>query len=108
MNVVVDERVAILKVLALADAVGSNQQIDLSLGVGIDLSAFFRHRGESRQEIVQIRARPGQSRFVGSTASNKCAMNSQLVPRPIDKMGIEILRGIGEGGENDDLLVSGV
>ena len=57
MNVVVDEQVAVLKVLALADAVGGDEQVDLLLLIGEMDKLLGPALGDGRevgQDVVMI------------------------------------------------------
>ena len=59
VDVVVDQQVAVLKVLAFADAIRGDQQVDflaLVRKAGRLIGAAFGHRREVRQDVVVIRA----------------------------------------------------
>ncbi|MNC33516.1 hypothetical protein D3C75_819100 [compost metagenome] len=54
VDVVVDEVVTVLQVLALGDAVGANQQVDLSRFVGQDNGLFFGARREEGEQLLEV------------------------------------------------------
>ena len=63
VDVVIDEEIAILKVLPFADAVGGDEQINFALG-GELLAAFFGARGERSENAGEVGADGGQRGFV--------------------------------------------
>src|ERR1035438_132355 len=55
MDVIVDEIVAILKILAFGDAISGDQQVNLAiLGHGLDLRSILRDRRKVRENVVKF------------------------------------------------------
>ena len=73
MNIVIDEVVAVLEVLAFRNAICGDQKIDLSLRRKFG-RAFFRLRRESTQNAAHISAHTRQRRPVRSGAADNCAV----------------------------------
>lgn len=104
VDVVIDEIVAILQVLAFADAVSGDQQVDLALlGHGGDLGAVLRHGGEIGEDLVEGTV---AERGAGVAApTDQGHVDSQLAGAPREERLVEIDGGVGERGEDEHLPV---
>ena len=95
MDIVIDNKVTILKVLSLGEAVGGNEPIDW----GAWLDGPLRHRGEASQNLLhgQVgRLFVGLPDFViGASDTRDGALGARLGQR----LG-HILGGVGKGGED--------
>ena len=111
MDVVVDEVVAILQVLSLADAVGGNQHIYLVRDVRIDGCLFLRYGREQSQHLVEVQLLTlGQPQGTASLHITRDQSGVQTVPflYGLCQAVVQILCGVREGGEDDNLLVIAV
>ena len=54
VDVVIDEVIAVLEVLAFGDAVGGDEHVDFVLHVGQQQSFFLGYRGEEREQFLEI------------------------------------------------------
>ena len=81
VDVVIDEVIAVLKVLALGNAIRGDEQINLTvLGHGRHLVAVFGARGKVGEDLVEVRfAKRG---VVFTAAGNQGDMNAQFLVRP--------------------------
>ena len=107
MDVVVDEVVAVLKVLAFRDAVRTDQQIDLGGLAWQHHGLLLGARGEQRQqllEIVTLLERGLRSAFAGDLGGVQPLPGKHLGRQ----VGVQVIGGVGEGGEDQHLFVAGV
>ena len=106
MNIVVDKVVAVLQVLTLADAVSTNQHVNLSLDIREQCFFFFGYGREEREDLVEIKfltnLERGASLYVTSDESR---MQSVFLKDCRRKVLIEILSGVTERRKYDDFLV---
>ena len=107
MDVVIDEPVAILEVLAFGNAVGGNQQIQLTFP-GHLRGPLFGSRREGGKDGAEIPAKTGQGRLVPAGAGDQCRLYAERFLRPSGKLSVKVLGCIGECGKYDDLAVAGV
>ena len=108
MDVVVDDGIAILQVLPLRDAIGSNQQVNVRIaGVAVRIRPGFGRpavAGDGRkvgQDGVEIVVAHGSMRFI---AGHHCDVDAQLLRQPA-QLPIQVLRRILKGGEHQQLAV---
>ena len=107
MNVVVDQIVAVLKVLPLGDAVRSDKDIDLAGFVRQDQMLFLRPRREQRQQGLKVVALLQRAlRRVG--AGDHAAVQAVRLEKRSRQVGVEVLRRVREGGEDQNLAVAGI
>ena len=76
VNVVIDQPVAVLKVLPFADAVGGDQQVQLALNRKF-FGALFGTRRERCQDAAEVAAQ-GQGRLIAARARDQGALNAQI------------------------------
>src|SRR3989339_363769 len=107
VNVVVDEPVAILKVLAFGDAIRGDEQVELSLA-GQLFRTFFGARRECRQDRGEVPAQVGERCPVASRPGHQRAVDTETFQRPGGQMFIEVMGCVGKCGKDDNLAVSGV
>ena len=110
VDVVVDQVVAVLKVLALGDAVGGDQDVDLAGRGRVDHGAFLGERREGGQDRGEIPADLGQvssgcCRYAGHHGA-ECRPSSSKAQSAM--LVVEVVGGVGKGGEDDDLAIAGV
>ena len=106
MNVVVYEQIAVLEVLAFADTVGGNEQVDpfALVGEGGDLfGAALGDGGEVGEDVVEVGAAEGGG--VAAVTADEAGMDAKLRARPTGKMLVEVASGVGKGGKDDNLAV---
>ena len=108
VNIVVDQIIAVLKVLALRNAVGGNQHVDLVVVVRKNQMFLLRNRREQRQYRVDVHA---EFRHGGS-AVRIAGDHRRVQTVPLGHVGahvfVEVLRRIRKRGKDDDFLVAGV
>jgi hypothetical protein len=106
VDVVVDEPVAVLQVLAFGDAVGGDQQVELALvgEFGRALLGARRERGEDAAQVLAQAGRVVWLRPEPVTSAIRCRGR----PWPSRQSGRRGTRGVGEGGEDDDLRLPGL
>ena len=93
--------VAVLEVLAFADAVGGDEQVDFAFA-GEVLGTFFRARREGREDAGKILAEVGQAwSGCGRAPVTRAECRPSSFCAQPGKLAIEILGGVGEGGEDD-------
>jgi hypothetical protein len=107
VDVVVDEPVAVLEVLTLGDAVGRDEQVQLAF-VGKLLRTLLREGREGSEDGSQVLAQPGKRGLVAARAGHEGGVDAVLLLRPWSELVIQIMGGIGERSEDDDLTVAGV
>ena len=107
VDVVVDERIAVLEVLTLGDAVGGDEQIDLAL-FGKVRRAFLGAGREGGQDAGQVLAEFGQRGLVMARPGDQGAVQAKFVQRPGGNSPIQVVGGVGEGREDENLAVVGV
>jgi hypothetical protein len=106
VDVVVYEQIAVLKILTLADTVGGDEQVDLFALVGESdglFGAALSEGSEVGEDVVVVGATEGGG--VAAIAANETAVDAEFGMRPVGEMLVEVARGVGKGGEDDDLAV---
>src|SRR5690606_6635361 len=106
-DVVVDQPGAVLLVLAVGNAVSGYEQIDLAFSSEL-FGALLGARGERRQHAAHALAQTGQGGLNAGAAGHQCGVNTQRALGPGGQLRVEVVRGVREGGEYDDLLVAAV
>ena len=76
VDVVVDEPVAVLEVLAFGDAVGGDEQIELAFA-GEVLRALLRARREGGEDGGEVLAQAGQRRLVAAGAGDERGVEAE-------------------------------
>src|SRR5581483_5434135 len=104
MYVKVDDRIAVLKILALADAIRRNQKVKFPLFREI-LRATLRLWGKSRDDAREIPAESGQGSLIVPRPGHQAGVYSKFLLCPVRKLPVQILCGISEGGEYKQLSV---
>ncbi len=107
MDVVVDQAVAVLQVLALRDAVRGEHHVDLTLGPLL-VGEVLGPRGEAAQHVLE--SEPGDPEGVGpaAIAGDLGALEAQLVLERAGQLVEQVVHRVGEGGEDQHLAVAGV
>ena len=112
MDVVVDEVVAVLQVLAFGDTVGADQQIDFVRLVRQHHGFLFRARREQGEQFLKIVAALVGAAFDGglrrTLAGDLGAVKSELGQQLWREVCVQVIGGVGKGGEDQHLLVAGV
>src|SRR6185295_6950381 len=104
VDVVVDQPVAVLEVLAFGNAVGGDQQVEVAFG-GEFLGPLFgawREGGEDRREIAP---QLGQRRLVAAGAGDEGALKAKIRLGPGRELLVEVAGGVRKSSEHDDLAV---
>ena len=107
VNVVVDQAVAVLQVLAFRNAVGGDQKVNVGA---------IRHQGgfvlrawrEAGQHVVQVRLEFGDGGAALHRSGDQRSVQTVLFPGKCADMIVKILRCIGKCREYDDFFVAGV
>jgi hypothetical protein len=107
VDVVVDDRVAVLEVLALAHAVRGDEKVDFAVS-GEVFGTFLRAGGECRDDADKVLAQVGQCRLVVAGAGDKGRVQAEFLLCPPGKLPVKVLGGVGEGGEDEELAVAGI
>ena len=107
VDVEVDDRVAVLEVLALADAVGGDEQIDLAF-LGQVLGTFLGAGREGRDDAGEVLAELRQRRLVVARAGDQGGVQAEFLQAPRGKLAVQVMGGVGEGREDQQLAVVGV
>ena len=107
MNVVVDEKVAVLEVLPLRNTVSRDQKIDFAFRCEFGRTFLGTWR-ESAQDAAHVAADAGHRGSVGTGAADDGAVNAKRVPRPCGNVAIQVVCRVGEGREQQDLPVARV
>ena len=108
VDIVVDEVVAVLQVLAFGDAVGSNQKVDAAVVAGHQQTFVFGNGGKAGENGVEVAAQFGDS----GAAFHAAGDHGGMYPEGFQHIGayivVEIFSGIGKGGENNHLAIAGI
>ena len=100
--------VAVLQVLAFADAVGGDEQVEFAFA-GEVLGPLLGAGREGGEDAGEVLAQVGQRRLVVAGAGDEGGVQAETPSAPTAaSCSIEILGGVGKGGEDDDLAVAGV
>ena len=104
VNVVVDQGVAVLKVLAFANAIGGDQEVDFTLlRQSGNLGAVFSSRGKiSENLVVSARAEGGAG---GAAAADQGQVDAEFLARPVEQRFIEICGSVCKRGKDQDFPV---
>ena len=81
MDVVVDDGVAVLEILAFADAVGGDQKVEFTFA-GEVLGPLFRAGREGRDDAGEVFAEVGQRGLIVAGAGHKRAVQAEFFLRP--------------------------
>ena len=111
MDVEVDEIVAVLQVLTLADAVGGDEHVNLTVGVGkygYFLLADWREEGEHGVEVELLLAFSFSVVRASTSARHEGGVKIELLLDVGREVIIEINRRVGKGGEDNYFLVIAV
>ena len=104
VDVVVDEVIAVLKVLAFGDAVGGDEQVNLAvLRHGWNLVAVLGTRRKVGEDLVEVALAEGG--VVVSAAGDQRDVDAQFFVRPIVQRVEQVSGGVGKGGEDEDFAV---
>ena len=106
MNVVVDEVVAVLQVLTFGNTVSCNQNIKLVGASGQEYSFALRNRREAGQHRVEIGSELWNGSLTVNCAGDLCRFQPEILFRKSADVCKEIVCGIRECRENDDLLIA--
>ena len=98
MDVIVDEKIAILKVLAFGDAIGRYQQVDLTFCCKLRraLLRAGRERAEDRAHVV---AQARQGSLVCTGSGDDSGVEPERFLRPGGQFPVEIIGRVGERGK---------
>ena len=104
VDVVVDEVIAVLKVLALGNAVRGDEQINLAvLRHGRNLVAVLGARGKVGEDLVEVGL--AERGVVATAAGDQRDVDAKVVVRPGWQRVEQVFGGVGKGGEHEHLLV---
>jgi hypothetical protein len=104
VDVVVDQVVAVLKVLAFADAVGGDEEVDFALlRHGGNLGAVLGAWGKVGEDLV-VSARAKRGAGVAA-AADEGQVDAEFLVRPVEQRFIEVGGGVRERGEDEDFPV---
>ena len=104
VDVVIDQIIAILKVLPLTNAVGGDEEVNFTLlGHGGNLVSVLGTRGKVGKDLVEIRF--SESGVISPGTGNERDMDAKLVMRPRPQGIEQICRSIGKRREDEDLLI---
>ena len=106
VNVVVNQIVAVLKVLALGNTVGGNQNINIGIVIGQQESLIFRNGRETGQHCVQVVGELGNGGFAVNGASDHCGVHVELLLHVGGHILIKVVCCIRKGGEDNHLPVA--
>ena len=106
MYIIVNEIVAILKVLTFGDAVGGYKHINLFFEIGIKCVTLFRHRGEKSKHLVEVKFFTQlQCASCLDVARNECSVDAVLVEYYLRNIVVDILSSVGERSKDNDFAV---
>ena len=109
VNIVIDEIVTILKILAFADAVGGNQKIDFTFNLRARQSFLLRAWRKKRKGRVEVElCFRLQSRARVDLPGHKRSVQTEIRQHEGRNVLVEILSRIRKGREEDHLLVTRV
>ena len=105
VDVVVDQVVAILEVLALADHVGSDEHVQLARFLGHRKATLFRVRREQRHDLLEVEAySQGRLRAMAASRDDSCIKAD--VGECGSEFPVEVVGGVSERGEDEYLAVT--
>ena len=101
MDVVVDQVVAVLQVLAFGDAVGGDQKVNVrGRQVGVEVVSLLRSRREATEQDIQIRRDAFVARHLFRPSDERAVPPMALLHvRPT--VFVEVVRGVSKGREYD-------
>ena len=113
MDVVVDQVVAVLQVLAFGDAVGADQDVDFAGLVWIDRCLFLgtrREQGQQTLEIVALAAAGhcSESGRGGLATGDLACMYLIDAQQITGQVVVQVIGRIGKRSEDQHLLIAGV
>ena len=104
VDVVIDQVVAVLKILTLADAVRRDEKVNLAvLWHGRNLRAFFCVRGKVCQNLVEGAFTKSGADI--AAAAHESHVDAEFLVRPVEQRIVEVTCGIGKSGENENFLI---
>ena len=106
MNVIVDEVVAVLQVLTFGNTVGCNQNIKLISASGQKYGFSFGNRRETGQHCVEVCPKLWNGGLSVNRAGDLCRFQPEILFCKFTDVRKEIVCGIRERCENDDLLIT--
>ena len=104
MNIVVDQVVAVLQVLALGDAIRSDEHIRLSATRCLGIEAKGRARCKGRKNGILPLSETGHI-GIPTRTRDESGVHSMLLKKLRSQQIVEIVRRVRKGGEDDDLAV---
>ena len=105
VDIVIDQVIAILQVLAFANAVRRNQQVDIARDNVPEQMTFLGLRRKIRQHRIVIGTQLREIRATVHIARYKCRVDSVFLEQLLGKLFVEVFRRIGKCREQDYLLV---
>ena len=105
VDVEVDDGVAVLEVLAFADAVRGDKQIDVAF-VSEIRRTFLGPRRKGSDDAGEVLAEARQRGFVVACACDKGRVQTEFFLCPIRKFVIKVMSGIGKGSKDEELAVA--
>jgi len=105
VDVVVDEPVAVLKILAFRDAVGGDEQVQLAVARQVRRALLGAGR-EGAEQRAQISAQIRERGAVAAGPGDQGRVDAQVLLRPGCELCVEILGRVGEGGEDENFAVA--
>ena len=113
MDVVVDDGVAVLEVLALGDAVGADEDVQLARLFGVDQRLLLGKGREQRQQALEVvglaaAGHGAQCGVRGIAAGDLAHMYLVGLDQKVGEVVVEVVRGVGEGREDQHLAIAGI
>src|SRR6185437_10114308 len=95
VNVVVNEPVAVLQVLALGNAVGGEEQVEFALA-GKFPGPFFRARRKGGENRGKVLALAGKRSLISTRAGDERRVDAERCLRPRGKLIVEVTGRVRE------------
>ena len=108
MDVVVDQIVAVLEVLAFGNAVRGDQDVDLVVVVREEKRLFLGKRGEEREDGVEVHLELRNRGTPVLRAGDHGRVQAELFLRERRDVLVEVGGRVGERGEDQDFPVAGI
>ena len=106
MDIIVDEEITILQVLALGNAVGGNEHINLLGGIREESSPVFRYGREIGQHIIETHRELRYGAFAIRRTRDKRHIQPTIRLDACRQLVVKIVGGISKGCKDNHLLVA--
>ena len=109
VDVIVHQEIAVLKVLTFRDAIRGNEDVDiLAAQTRIDLIAVLGDGREAGEDLGKVTANAFDVGLSAARSRDLSNAQPQLAGCELGNMLVEVVCGVGERGEDNDLLVARV